>query len=78
MITFITRGHVDLELDGKTVTIQGEALFRTGPDTTDFVAYRNSITHWNDGMPVTESDEAAIIRDLIQSGKDRGLIIEVD
>lgn len=42
----IARGHIVLEVDGKSIKIYGEALLR-GYGSPDFVVYSNSIDRWD-------------------------------
>ena len=62
-IVEMTRGHLILEMDGKTVKIEGEAYLR-GFGSPDFVLYRNSIKHWNppfEGIAIVDQDRDAIL-----------------
>ena len=77
MIKHMTRGAVELSVGGRDVTMQGEAYLR-GHGSPDFVAYRNTLTHWEDGAELTESDKQTIIDDLLSDAHARGWTIEVE
>ncbi|MFI5610766.1 Imm74 family immunity protein [Amycolatopsis sp. NPDC051903] len=75
MITNITRGHIDLDVDGRTIRLQGEGFHR-GP--LDFLVITAQITRWNDGAEVTDGERAVILNDLRASAAARGLVVEVE
>ena len=70
MITGMTRGHVDLDIDGRTIRLQGEG-YHHGPVLFD--VYLSAHLRWNDGTEVTDDDREIIIADL----KSSGLAIEI-
>jgi hypothetical protein len=75
MIVGSTRGHIDLDIDGRKVRIHGEG-FHSGP--VDFVADKSSITHWDDGSVVSDGEHEIILDDLRASAAERGLTIEIE
>lgn len=77
MIVEFTRGHVRLEIDGRTVTIGGEAYLR-GHGSPDFVAEQDTIKTWDDGSTVTDPELEMILADLLASATERGLTFEIE
>jgi hypothetical protein len=75
MIVRMTRGHVDLDVAGRRVTVQGEA-YRGDPPT--FVAYRNTLTAWQDGTPLTPEERDTVLADLRAALADRGMALELE
>jgi hypothetical protein len=75
MIIEVARGHIDLEVNGRKVTVGGEGSHYGEPD---FVVISKSIVHWADGSIITDNEREEIIRDLRESAKRRGLTIEVN
>lgn len=74
MIINMTRGHVDLDVEGRTIRLQGEGFHR-GP--IDFLVITAQIRRWDDGAEVTDSERATILEDLQASAAARGLVIEI-
>jgi hypothetical protein len=77
MITHMTRGSIELEVDGRRVTVNGEA-FLPGHGSPDFVAYGDLLTAWDDGEALSEADKRAVLDDLRQSARARGITIEIE
>lgn len=75
VIIEITRGHIDLDVNGRRVRVHGEG-FHHGP--LDFLVIKSSITRWDDGGEVTESERESILYDLQSSAAERGLAIEIE
>jgi hypothetical protein len=75
VIVGMTRGHVDLDLDGRLVTIQGEA-YRSNPPLV--VAYSNTLTTWHDGTPLTEPERDTILAALRTALSESGMNLEVE
>jgi hypothetical protein len=75
MITSMTRGHIDLNVAGRTIRLQGEG-FHSGP--LDFLVITAQIRRWDDGAEVTDSERAAILENLRASAAARGLVIEIE
>ncbi|WP_236796674.1 Imm74 family immunity protein [Amycolatopsis sp. GM8] len=75
MISIPSRGRLDLELNGRTIRLQGEG-FRQGP--VDFVVSGAQIHHWNDGAEVTDDERKAILDHLFTCAAEKGLNIEID
>jgi immunity protein 74 of polymorphic toxin system len=78
VIVFITRGHIDLEVAGRAISVQGEALFRSQENSTDFVVYKSMIKNWGDGGVVSDADLAVIIDDLCESAMERGIVLDFE
>jgi hypothetical protein len=77
MIRRITRGAIELEVGGRSVTIHGEAFLR-GHGSPDFVAYRDLLKAWDDGTSLTDGERESVIADLLASAKARGMTVEVE
>lgn len=79
-IVEMTRGHIVLDLNGKTVKIEGEAFLR-GHGSPDFVLYRNSIVSWNspfDHVALTISDKETILAAAAECLSMRGISFEIE
>ncbi|MFF1823621.1 Imm74 family immunity protein [Kribbella sp. NPDC058245] len=55
------RGHLRLELNGRTTTVYGE-FFAVGD--IDYYIERASIARWDDGASMSLPDQELIIREL--------------
>jgi hypothetical protein len=77
MITHMTRGSIELEVDGRKVTVNGEALL-PGHGSPDFVAYGDLLSSWDDGEPLSDADKRTVLEDLRASAKARGITIEIE
>lgn len=77
MITNLTRATVELSVDGRKVTMHGEA-YLPGHGSPAFVAYRNTLRAWDDGTELTEPEKQAAIDDLLADAQARGWEIEVE
>ncbi|WP_374202652.1 Imm74 family immunity protein [Amycolatopsis sp. GM8] len=75
MIVGSTRGYIELDIDGRTVRVHGEGFHG---ELVDYVLDRSSITHWNDGSEVTDSERESILDDLRASALQHGLTIEIE
>ncbi len=75
MIVRMTRGHVELDLAGRHVTVQGEA-YRGDPPT--FVAYRGMLTAWQDGTPLTDEERETVLAELRAALADRGMTLDIE
>lgn len=66
-----TRTYIDVNYDGKEVRIKGEMIIG------GFVAYKNSITEWNNpqGEPIDEETKNDIIQKVIEKTKDSHMVI---
>jgi immunity protein 74 of polymorphic toxin system len=78
MIVFMTCGRIDVEVNGRSISLQGEALLRTGEGSPDFVVYKAMVKTWKDGGAVTEEDMDAIVADVLASAEQRGVVIEFE
>jgi hypothetical protein len=66
---------MQLRVDGRLATVQGELLVAT-PGKPDFVASRHQVT-WDDGSAVSDADRAAILRVAQEAGRRRKLTVEI-
>ncbi len=80
MIIEITRGHIKLAIDQKTVTVEGEALLASYGGL-DFVVYSDSIHHW-DSPNANEAIDVAmklrIIEEVVADFQNRGMKVEIE
>jgi len=70
-----TRSYIDVEIDGKTVQIEGELL------KGRFVAYKDTIRHWEppfEHIMIGEKEKAEIISRVIQETRDSNFKIEFE
>lgn len=75
LIVELGRGHIDLEVSGRKVTVLAEISFTGQPD---YVVYTKSIVRWADGKEVTDSEREEILSDLRASMTQSGLTIGMD
>ncbi|MDP9033560.1 MAG: Imm74 family immunity protein [Myxococcota bacterium] len=80
MIKNITRGYVDIEIDGKLARIGGEAYHR-GYGSPDFVLYANSLERWEPPHNTVRLDDAArdaILNRAAKEMRERGMTVEIE
>lgn len=80
MILEITRSHVRLLIDGRTVTVGGEAYLR-GYGSPDFVAYANSFDNWDppfDGETIDGLTKQRILNAIVGELAARGMTCEIE
>ena len=73
----LTRSTLRIEVDGRPVTLQGEALL-PGYGSPDFVIFQQMTERWEDGGTITPQDWEAILRRVTEEAKERGLQVEVE
>ena len=79
MIVALTRGHVRLQVDDKTVTIECEG-YLPGHGPPDFDVYAESIQHWDpphDGIRIDDPTRARVLRHLQDEMAKRHLTINI-
>lgn len=70
-----TSSYITVEIDNKTVKIQGEML------VNGFVAYADTIKHWEppyQRIEIDENTKAKIIRDVIDETKNSNFVIQFE
>lgn len=70
-----TRSYINVELDGKTVKIEGEMLIG------GFVAYKDTIKNWEppyEHIPITDEEKEDIIKRVIDYTKDSHFVVEFE
>lgn len=83
----IHRGHIKIEVLGRTVTITGEGFIRpagqTAPDPAyaDYVVYANTLTHWDklwahEALPVDV--QAAVLAFIREVFEQRGQLLAIE
>jgi hypothetical protein len=79
MILEFHRGHILLQVKGKVVRIEGEALL-PGHGSPDFVAYRNAMLRWEqpEGEPITEVERKEIEELLAGELAKNGMSVEFE
>ncbi len=80
MIKNITRGHVDIEIDGKWARIYGEA-YLPGYGSPGFVLYANSLERWEPPHNTARLDDAArdaILNRAAEEMRARGMTVEIE
>lgn len=80
MITEITRGHIRLKIDGKLLTVEGEA-YLPGYGSPDFVAYLDSIEQWDaphNAILIDDDQQTQILQILRDEMQKRNMTIEFE
>lgn len=79
MIVELTRGHIKMTFEGRTVTLEGEALL-PGYGSPDFVVYADRIVRFDppDDGPIDEVTRERILRQLGEELRARGTTFEID
>jgi hypothetical protein len=83
MVINVSRGFIQVNLRGKTITIQGEMFFPEAPgkDILGFVLDKKSMTNWDfpyNQEPLTLQDIEAVIEDIKNDFSLGGHILEVE
>ena len=79
-ITYMTPARVDFECGDRSGTVDGEALVKT-PGSPSFVIYSNTFRNWkppHQDDPVTEATRRAVMNDLLEGFRERGMTAEVE
>jgi hypothetical protein len=74
-ITWVDRGLVIFELEGRTVRVEGEALLEHNPD---FLVFPRTVKHWEDGTPIDDVERHRILNLLTEEAARRGWRFEVE
>jgi hypothetical protein len=80
MIKRMTRSEIVFELDGRTATIQGEALVPE-PGQPSFVIYADSLKSWDAesrGLPMTAIERRQVLQGTMDALRARGTPFEVE
>jgi hypothetical protein len=70
----LTRSSLRIVVNGRTVTVGGEAYLR-GFGSPDFVVYKNSIKLWDDGQSITHEEMDQIMMKISDESLLRNLNI---
>lgn len=76
----VARGHLQLRVGARRLTIRGEAL-RRGHGSPDFVLYQNSIGKWdapNDNEEISSDQKEQILRHLRDEFLRRSMVLEIE
>ena len=73
----LTRSTLTIDVRGRKVTLHGEAYAR-GWGSPDFVAYLNTLVHWDDGGSISAAERAEVLRCISEEAENRGLNIEFE
>lgn len=83
----IHRGHVKLDVLGRTVTIGGEGFVRPStqtaprPEYVDYVVYPNTLTHWDapwEHEALPSDVRNAVVAYLKQHFEQRGMLLAIE
>jgi len=79
MIINTTRSAIKLSIDGREITINGEA-FLPGYGSPDFVVYSNDIKNWDDtpNSLLSEQEKELVINTLLADAKEKKINIEIE
>jgi len=70
-----TSSYIDVEIDGKTVQIEGELLIG------GFVAYKDTIKHWEppyEHIEITDKEKEDIIKRVTDYTKNSHFVVEFE
>lgn len=73
----LTRSTLHLEVGGRAVTLQGEALL-PGKGNPEFIVYANTLERWDDGQMVTPLERRRILRAIEDEAALAGRRIEIE
>lgn len=68
-IDWVGRGLVIARVGDRTVRVGGEYLVAHDPD---FLIYARTVTNWDDGAPISESERAALLDEVIAAASRNG------
>ena len=73
----ISRGELQIEVEGRVATVSGEALFpkKDGPV---FVVFCTLPMEWEDGEDVTDTERAQIIEAIHREAEEQGVNLLFD
>lgn len=77
VITNITRGHINLSVDGRSIRIPGE-VFLPGYGSPDFLAYPSAVVEWDDGERLTNEAREEVLKALLEAAKERNIVVELE
>ncbi|MBU1168228.1 MAG: hypothetical protein KKD44_01550 [Proteobacteria bacterium] len=80
MIKNITRGHIEFEYEGKSITIYGEALL-PGYGSPDFVIYSNMLNTWDPPYEkdnIDKEEKSKILSSVVTEMKKKGMTVEIE
>ncbi|BCL90889.1 Imm74 family immunity protein [Ralstonia pseudosolanacearum] len=80
MILDVTRGHIRVQLLGRTATVQGEMFF-PGNSKVGFVAYSDNLRFWDaphEALAISESDKQLIFEDIKADFGKGGHTLEIE
>jgi Immunity protein 74 len=75
-ISWVSRGLVIAKVGRwprrKTLHVGGEWLLGDAPDDPDYVIYARYITHWQDGTPISDEEQAELLDRVVDEAAKRG------
>jgi hypothetical protein len=76
-ITNMTRGQINLSVNGRSICIPGEAFLR-GYGSPDFLAYPSAVVQWDDGEKLTNEAREEVLKALLEAAKERNIAVELE
>jgi hypothetical protein len=81
-IRWVNRGLVVVSVGKwprkKTLQVGGEVLVGDEPGDPDYLIYARSVTHWQDGTPISDEERAEVLDRLIGEAAKRGWKFEIE
>lgn len=77
IIVNMTRGHIDLSVDGRDIRIPGEAFLR-GSGSPDFLAYVSDVVQWDDREKLTNESREHVLKGLLDAAREGNLTVELE
>jgi|GEM_PF-2801259 len=77
-ITNRGRGSIQLDVDGRAIEIPGEAFFRGGHGSPDFLAYPSDVVQWDDGEKLTNETREQVLKAFLEAAKEQGIVVELE
>jgi hypothetical protein len=76
-ITHRTRSSIQLEVDGRALTIPGEA-FLPGLGSPEFLAYVSDLVRWDDGEKLMNDTREHVVQAFLAVAKADGIVVELE
>jgi hypothetical protein len=73
-LQWVSRGTVIASIGDRSIRLGGEYLVNHDPD---FLIYARTVTTWDDGTPISESDRVALLDEVIDAAALQGWKFDV-